>query len=234
MFSYGQYCPIAMATEILGDRWTLLIVRDLLTGVSHFNDLQRGLPGISRGLLSARLKRLVEAGIRFTRSDGGRGHKTLYALTPAGQDLQEVINALLVWGSRYAFADPRENQLDPLLLLWWMRDRVYRDRLPQARVVIQFCFDERPRETYWLLLTADDSSICLTHPGFDVDLWVTGSLAAFLQVWLGKLDYPEALAPDGIQVQGLPALERAFPNWFAWSLAAPVVRACRVDRDSML
>ena len=228
MFSYGQYCPVAMATEILGDRWTLLIIRDLLTGVSHFNDLQRGLPGISRGLLSGRLKRLVEAGI-ITRSGGEPGRKTFYALTPAGQDLQDVINALLLWGSRYAFADPRADQLDPLLLLWWMRDRVHRHRLPQARVVIQFCFDERPRETYWLLLTVDDSSICLTHPGFDVDLWVTGSLAAFFKVWMGKLEYAEALAPGGIEVQGEAALERAFPGWFAWSLAAPAIRACRPD-----
>lgn len=226
MNKYGQYCPIAMATEILGDRWTLLIVRDLLSGGRHFNDLERGLPGISRGLLSERLRRLEHAGI-IEKHSLGRGRKTEYWLTSAGKELHGVINALLVWGARWAFDEPSEEQLDPVLLMWWMRDRVRRDRLPQERVVVQFDFHHEGKETYWLILTPEDVSVCLIHPGFETDVLVTAKLKVFLQVWLGRIDYREALETYGLRVEAVPALIRAFPHWFAWSLAAPAVRAAR-------
>ena len=131
MYKYGQYCPIAKAVEILGDRWTLLIVRDLLTGTCHFNDLERGLPGISRGLLSERLRRLQRMElVEKVQIENGR-QRTAYYLTEAGKALQPVINALLIWGARYAFEEPEEQELDPVLLMWWMRDRVCQDQLPE-------------------------------------------------------------------------------------------------------
>jgi DNA-binding HxlR family transcriptional regulator len=229
MNKYGQYCPIAMATEILGDKWTLLIVRDLLTGTSHFNDLERGLPGISRGLLANRLRRLKDVGV-IEKEDLGRGLKTQYRLTAAGQDLQKVIQALLVWGARWAFDAPSEEQLDPLLLLWWMRDRVNHHTLPQERVVVQFNFQHTKQETYWLVLTPEDVSICLTYPGFEIDVLVTTSLSAFFQVWMGRISYQEALSKHGMTVEAIPSLVRAFPGWFAWSLAAPAVQAAMAER----
>ncbi len=229
MNQYGQYCPVAMATEILGDRWTLLIVRDLLSGVRHFNDLERGLPGISRGLLSDRLRRLQRTGV-LEKHSHGKGRKTEYRLTPAGKDLTTVVNALTVWGARWAFDEPTEEQLDPILLLWWMRNRVCQDRLNQDRVVIQFDFQHRKTETYWLILTPDDASVCLTDPGFDTDVLVTAKLAVFFQVWLGRISYHEALETEAVQVDAIPALAREFPNWFAWSLAAPAVREATLAR----
>jgi len=138
-----------MATEILGDRWTLLIVRDLLSGMKHFNDLERGLPGISRGLLSERLRRLEHAGV-LVKVSRGRGRKTEYRLTPAGAELHDVINALMVWGARWAFDEPTEEQLDPVLLMWWMRNRIREDQLPPEQVVIEFNFAHHKTETYWL------------------------------------------------------------------------------------
>lgn len=229
MNKYGQYCPVAMATEILGDRWTLLIIRDLLTGVSHFNDLERGLPGISRGLLSERLRRLHDVGV-LERHSHGRGRKTEYRLTPAGIELHNVINALMVWGAKWAFGEPTEEQLDPILLLWWMRNRVCLDQLPFERVVVQFDFLHKNKvETYWLLLTQDDVSVCLSYPGFEADVLVTAELSIFFQLWLGRISYREAISNYGIRVDAIPTLTRAFPNWFAWSLAAPAVRAATAN-----
>lgn len=224
MNKYGQYCPVAMATEILGDRWTLLIIRDLLTGVKHFNDLERGLPGISRGLLSERLRRLQRVGV-LQKHSHGKGRKTEYFLTRAGEELHDVINSMMIWGARWAFDEPTEEQLDPILLLWWMRSRVCCDLLPQERVVIRFDFSHKKTETYWLLLTPEDVSVCLTYPGFEPDVLVTANLSIFFQLWLGRISYQEALATYNVRVEAIPRLTRSFPNWFAWSIAAPAVRA---------
>lgn len=224
MHKYGQYCPVAMATEILGDRWTLLIVRDLLSGMKHFNDLERGLPGISRGLLSDRLRRLENAGV-LEKISHGRGKKTEYHLSAAGVELHEVINALMVWGARWAFDEPTEEQLDPVLLMWWMRNRIRKDQLPDEQVVIEFNFIHHKSETYWLILNPKDVSVCVTFPGFPPDVFVTAKLSVFFQVWLGRISFDQALASDSVRIDANQKYTRAFPNWFAWSLAAPAVRA---------
>lgn len=224
MTKYGQYCPVAMATEILGDRWTLLIVRDLLSGMRHFNDLERGLPGISRGLLSDRLRRLEQTGVLEKHSQG-RGKKTEYRLTQAGQDLHEVVGALTVWGARWAFGEPTEEHLDPVLLMWWMRNRVRKDRLPEEQVVIEFNFLHHKLETYWLILKPKDVSVCITHPGFTPDVYVQAKLSIYFQVWLGRLSFQEACDSHDLQVDANRTYMQAFPSWFAWSLAAPAVRA---------
>lgn len=223
MNKYGQYCPVAMATEILGDRWTLLIIRDLISGMRHFNDLERGLPGISRGLLSERLRRLEQVGV-LEKYSHGRGRKTEYRLTAAGMDLSGVIQSLTIWGAKWAFGEPTEEQLDPILLMWWMRNRVCKDQLAQERVVIQFDFIHKKKETYWLVLTRDDVSVCLTYPGFETDILITTDLSVFFQLWLGRISYREAIDRYDMRVDGIPELTRAFPKWFAWSLAAPAVR----------
>lgn len=225
MYKYGQYCPIAKAVEILGDRWTLLIVRDLLTGTCHFNDLERGLPGISRGLLAERLRRLqrMELVEKVNLSNGRR--RTAYYLTEAGQELQAVINSLLVWGAHWAFEEPEENDLDPVLLMWWMRSRVRVDQLPEQRVVVRFDFTGAKEESFWLVLTREDVSVCLTDPGFELNVLVTADLAAFFQIWLGRISYFDALKDGQVEVDAIPSLVDAFPTWFAYSLAAPTVRA---------
>ncbi len=225
MYKYGQYCPIAKATEILGDRWTLLIVRDLLIGTCHFNDLERGLPGISRGLLAERLRRLERLElVEKVQLENGR-QRTAYYPTEAGRDLQSVINSLLIWGAKWAFEEPEENDLDPVLLMWWMRDRVYKEQLPEERIVVRFDFVGAKYETFWLLLSREDVSICMTNPGFDLDLLVTADLSIFLQVWLGRLSFAEAMHAGHVKIDGIPALAEALPNWLGYSLAAPTVRA---------
>ena len=225
MYQYGQYCPIAKATEILGDRWTLLIVRDMLTGTRHFNTLERGLPGISRGLLTDRLRRLERTGVVEKLIHRERRQSTEYRLTPAGIELHAVIDALLHWGATWAFTDPHEQDLDPLLLLWWMRDRVCPDQLPNERVVVQMDFTGAVKERYWLLVAKEDVSICQTDPGFPTDMIVNADIATLYQVWLGRVTFAEAMRHKRIEIDALPALARAFPTWFAYSLAAPAVRA---------
>jgi DNA-binding HxlR family transcriptional regulator len=163
MYLYGQYCPVARASEILADRWTLLIVRELLAGVDHFNALDRGLPGISRALLVERLRRLERMGVVARRASSA-GRAVEYSLTPAGRQLQVIIDAMGGWGARWAFGDPRPSELDPVVLLWWMRRRVHRERLPARRVVIQFDFHGGHTGRYWLVLERTDVSVCLQHP----------------------------------------------------------------------
>jgi DNA-binding HxlR family transcriptional regulator len=223
MNKYGQYCPVARAAEILGDRWTLLIVRDLLSGAQHFNKLERGLPGIPKALLAERLRRLQQVGVIERRGDAG-GRKTSYQLTAAGWELYPVVEGLTRWGAKWAFGDPEPAELDPLLLLWWMRDRVIRERLPRQRIVVEFNFREARPAKYWLVLSPEDVSLCLKHPGYEIDVLVTAELSALYQVWLGRITFGDAIRAQRIELDAVPALIAAFPEWFALSLAAGIVR----------
>ena len=231
MSRYGQYCPVAQTLELLGDRWTLLIVRDMLTGTQHFNHLERGLPGISRGLLATRLRQLQAAGIIEKRVNRSGRQTTEYHLTQAGQEIQTIIQALLLWGVDWAFGDPSPGQLDPLLLMWWIHDRINVDELPPGRTVIQFDFYGAATDSYWLVLSADDVTLCQTNPGYEINVWVRADVSTFFKVWLGRIEYHEAIHSDTIQVEGQPRLVRGFPTWFAWSAAAPAVRAARAKRE---
>lgn len=221
---YGQYCPVARAVEILGDRWTLLIVRDVLCGTHHFNELERGLPGIPRALLAERLRRLQQVGV-LDRQVGSDGRQVSYQLTEAGKELKQVIDVLTQWGAKWAFGEPEPAELDPVLLLWWMHDRVCSDQLPQQRIVVKFVFHGTRKGNYWLVLRPGDTSVCLKHPGFDSDVLVTADLAAFYQVWLGRITLADAMRDQRVELDGTPTLIRAFPRWFALGPAAAVVRA---------
>jgi DNA-binding HxlR family transcriptional regulator len=229
MYEYGQYCPVARATEILADRWTPLIIRELLAGIRHFNDLDRGLPGISRALLVERLRRLERTKL-LERRQSAEGRVTEYHLTAAGRELQRVIDVLGRWGARWAFGDPRATELDPVVLLWWMKRRVYRQRLPAGRTVIEFEFRRGHVGTYWLMLERADVSVCLQHPKFDIDLRVCADIAAFYRVWLGRIPLRAALADGTVSLHGTPDVVRGFGQWFSWSPMAPAVRDAAVAR----
>jgi DNA-binding HxlR family transcriptional regulator len=225
MGKYGQYCPVARALEIVGDRWSLLVIRDMLLGTKNFNDLECGLPGISRGLLSKRLKQLQSAGIIEKHFYPSNKKSTEYHLTESGLALEEILEALLVWGSKWAFGDPIPEELNSVLLMWWLQKSVKPHLLPRERVVVQFEFHGAEKANYWLVMSKQDVTLCLTDPGFDLNLLVTADLAAFFKMWFGKLSFQEALHSDQVRVEGIPQLARAFPDWFAWSAAAPVVRS---------
>ena len=166
---YGQYCPIVRAVEVLGERWSVLIVRDLLVGTTRFNDLARGLPGLSRSLLSRRLRQLEAAGI--VTKQGSE-----YLLTDAGRDLETVVFGLGEWGARWAFGPPRDEEVDPELLMWWMHTRIDPTSLPPRRVVLAFTLSE-PTFYAWLVVDDAGASVCRADPGFDVDATVRARVA---------------------------------------------------------
>jgi DNA-binding HxlR family transcriptional regulator len=222
MRSYAQYCPVAKASEILGDRWTLLIVREMLGGASGFNELQRGLPGISRSVLTDRLRSLERAEI-VERRTGPKGRTLEYRLTLAGRDLEAVVQVIGEWGVTWSFTDPRPEELDPDLLIVWMARHVDREQLPSDRTVVQFDF-RGPAKRYWMVLEPSEVSVCLQHPGFDVDLEVRVDTAALYRVYLGRAELGGAMRARKLTLIGPRVLQRAFGRWFAWSAFAPASR----------
>jgi DNA-binding HxlR family transcriptional regulator len=248
--TYGQYCPIARGAEIFAERWTPLIIRNLYLGCGNFSEILEGAPGLSRTLLSQRLKQLERLGVvESALKPDGRGHH--YELTSAGHDLFKVCQSLGEWGARWLEIAP-EN-VDPFVALWSMCNALRRDRLPDRRVVIRFDFTGRPptfaarsrpaaasarsrlsspvqseasgggrRERYWLLIELGDTEICKTYPGLDEDLYITAEAEAFVKWHAGQLTWAQATRDGRIQLDGLPSLVRAFPTWNARSMFAHI------------
>jgi DNA-binding HxlR family transcriptional regulator len=229
--TYGQYCPIARGAEIFAERWTPLIIRNLYLGCGSFSEILEGAPGLSRTLLSQRLKQLERLGVvKSGPKPDGHGHR--YELTSSGHDLFTVCQSLGEWGARWLEIAP-EN-LDPFVALWSMCNALRRDRLPDRRVVIRFDFlvdrsasreggTGRPRhERYWLLIERGDTEICKTYPGLDEDLYITADAEAFVKWHAGHLTWAQATREGRIQLDGLPSLVRAFPTWNARSMFAHV------------
>lgn len=228
MRSYAQYCPIAKAAEVLGDRWTLLIVRELLIGARGFNELHRGLPGISRSVLSERLRRLERAEIVARGEDAG-GRPLGYELTPAGLDLKPAVVALGDWAATWSFTDPRPDELDPDLLIVWVARHVEREQLPPDRTVVQFDLSD-PAGRYWMVLEPAEVSVCLQHPGFAVDLSVAVDTATLYRVFVGRAELGGAMRAGTLTMSGSRALQRGFPRWFAVSAFAPASRTAESRR----
>ena len=228
MRSYAQYCPVAKATEILGDRWTVLIVREMLGGATGFNELQRGLPGIARSVLADRMRALERAEV-IVRRTGPKGRTLDYRLTPAGRDLEPVVQAIGEWGATWSFTDPRPEELDPDLLIVWMARHVDRQRLPPNRTVVRFDFRD-PTRRYWMVLEPSDVSVCLQHPGFDVDLEVRVDTRTLYRVYLGRAELDGAVRAGKLVLNGPRQLQRAFRGWFTWSAFAPASRSAERRR----
>jgi DNA-binding HxlR family transcriptional regulator len=231
MGSYGQYCPIAKGAEILAERWTPLIIRDVMLGAHRFNEIERGLPGISRSLLAARLRHLARAGVIEPRLAATGAHIE-YHLTAAGRGLGQVVDRLGEWAARWAFRDPAPEERDPVLLLWWMHGRINRDLLPPRRVVVRFDFPGAKRRHLWLVLERDDVSVCPTDPGFDTDLIVTADIGILYRIWLGRTALQDALDEGLVEIDGPPVLARAFPRWLQWSHLADAVREAMINPAS--
>ncbi len=227
MVLYGQYCPVARALEVLGDRWSLLIVRELLFGSSRFNQIQRGLPGISRSLLVQRLRSLEQGGV-VERRLGPDGRTCAYLLTLAGRELRPLTEMLRDWGARWAMDAPRPEELDTVWLLGAMLQRRRAEALPARRVVLEFRLRGGRLSYLWLLLERDgEGEVCVKHPGFEPDLVISADTSAFFEVWFGRLPRGEAERRGLLQVDGVQDLRRAFPTWFHWPslpAAAPRLR----------
>ena len=219
---YGQFCPVALGAEVFATRWTPLIVRELLHGSIRFSELQRGLPRISRNLLVQRLATLEQAGIIESRPRAaGRGRE--YRLTAAGEDLRPVVEALGVWGYKWAGQTLTPDCLDPGLLLWFIHRRVDTQHLPAGRHVVRFDLHDARRRLYWLVLQPPDVDVCAIDPGFDVDLRVEATLEALTELYLGRTTLRAALRADRVRLVGPREACDAFPRWFGPSPFAPPV-----------
>ena len=208
MTGYGQFCSMARAHEVLGGRWTLLIVRELLCGSRRFNDIRRGIPRVSRTVLSERLQALVFVGA-IARTDGPHGPE--YELTEAGQELAMLVRALGTWGQRWLAREPANEDLDLEPLLVDMERRVRTTALPKEPFVVRF--EIRGHQKRFMLLKKTEASICHRNPGFPEPVCVRGPLAALVAWWRGDMSFLEAQRL-GLVIDGPKALTRAFPKWF--------------------
>ena len=224
MGRYDQYCPVTIGSQVLGDRWTPLILREMVAiGSTRFNDIERGLPGISRTLLSQRLQHLERKGILVrVPSPSGRGSE--YNLTEAGRAIEPVITALGEWAVQWMYADPTPADADPVTLTWWMHRRVDHDRLPEGRVVLQFDYLGDAPLTIWLVFDRGEVSVCQKHPGFETDLLVRAEPLTMLRIFAGIETVAEATEDGTLELEGTPALRRGFSRWFLWSPFAALTR----------
>jgi len=215
MPDYGQFCPVSRGAEIFAERWTPLILRELLNGSHRFSELQLGLPRISRNLLAQRLVSLATSGI-IERRAAARGRGFTYHLTAAGEELRSVVQALGAWGYRWGGADLPSEQLDPVLLMWFIRRRVQVKALRRARTVIRFDF-RRPRRSFWLRIEPPAVDLCFTDEGFDVELAVDSDVGALTAVWLGRWPLADAVSAGAVRLDGDEDARRLFGRWFGLS-----------------
>jgi DNA-binding HxlR family transcriptional regulator len=213
---YGQYCPISRSAEVLGDRWTLHIVRDLLTGTSRFNELIRGNPGLSRALLSRRLDQLERAGV--IEHDDVTGE---YRLTAAGADLQPVVFGLAEWGAKWAFGEPEPEELDPDLLLWWLHRRLDATTLAPPRFVAHVSFRDDPKR-YWIVVE-HEASLCLSDPGFEVDVTLQSDRSTLYRTYLGQQTLRTAFGDGQLELLGSNDAVRRFLDAFQQSPVGELV-----------
>lgn len=221
--SYGQFCPVAKAAEVVAERWTPLVLRELVCGSTRFSDLKKGVPLMSPSLLSQRLKELEYAGIvKRVPAQSGRGSE--YHLTESGQHLAPLIEGLGHWGERWLRPQFDDRDLDPSLLMWDVSRRVDPAGVPdQPRTTVQFHLTGVPSKygRWWLVFENGAADLCLKDPGFDVDLYVTTPMRVAAEVWLGRRGIAEAVRSGDLKLDGPKRQVSAFSRWFALSVFAP-------------
>jgi DNA-binding HxlR family transcriptional regulator len=217
---YGQFCPVAMGAEILCSKWTVLIIRELLCGSTRFNDLRRGVPRMSPTLLSRRLKALEDAGVIRSEQRGSKGVE--YRLTRAGEDLRGIVMDIGRWGQRWVERDISLKAIDPSLLMWDMRRRLNPTHMPPGRSTLKFHFPEakQGQQDWWLVIDRGKVDLCGFDPGFDVDLYIAGSLRAMTAVWMGLGSMKEAVAKGELELVGDKTLSRTAQEWLGLSVFA--------------
>jgi len=222
MSAYGQFCPVAKAMELLDERWTLLVVRELLQGSAHFNDLRRGVPKMSPALLSKRLKSLARAGLVERTEAGGR---STYSLTQSGQELSGVVDALGAWGVRW-IGNLGDDDLDPHLLMWDMQRHIPIDNWPRARTTVAFRLDGvAPKASRWWLVVAEGrADICDFDPGYEVAATVSTDLRTLTQIWRGDTSWSRTLLDGSTDISGAAESRKALPRWIGQSKMAAVPR----------
>lgn len=220
---YGQYCPLAMSAELLCNRWTMLLIRELLDGSTSFNEIARGVPLMSRTLLSSRLKELEAAGL-ITRSTRPGGNKVSYRLSKAGQALGPVVRAMAEWGQSWIDVEPSLDRVDVDFLMWDIRRNVRRIEELPARFVVQFQFEDAPegKKQHWLIMTEHEVDLCHIDPGYDVDVFLGTDLRTMTAVWMGWRDLSSAIASNVLSIDGNRRLAAMTPRWLGLSGLAKI------------
>jgi len=219
--TYGQYCPLALAAELLCRRWTILIVSRLLDGCRTFNEIHQGVPKVSPSLLSTRLSELEHAGlVRREKIDGEKRYR--YLPTRAALDLNGVVDGLAVWGQRWS-RDMNMDDLDPAFLAWSMSMRIDSNAMPPGRTVIEFEFSGTPTEfrRFWLVNKDGKVDMCLKDPGYETDLYVRSDMRRFVEAWRGFRDLRAEIRANTVKLTGPKALKSSFPDWLLLSALAP-------------
>jgi DNA-binding HxlR family transcriptional regulator len=223
MTSYADYCPISGGVEVLGDRWTPLVIRELMVGAGGFNEIHRGIPRISRTLLAQRLRLLERRGL-VRHSAGPDGRPGPYTLTPAGQGLTPIIWAMGHWAAEWTFGDPEDEDCDGLSLMWRLHQHAITAKLPQQRTVLQMTLTGAGAAEGWLNIDRGAITVCKDNPGYDIDLAIEANTGQ-MQRWLvGLVPFRELIANGHARLLGPSRLARAFPTWFDTSFFAEGIR----------
>jgi DNA-binding HxlR family transcriptional regulator len=219
---YGQFCPVAKATELVGEKWMLLILRELLLGTHRYSDFQRALSRISPSLLTKRLKQLEGAGVIVRKAQQGRkGHD--YFLTPAGKELAPIVEHLATWGMRWARGQLSDDELDVEFLMWDIQRRLQIDKLPDGETIFCFIFDDLTTfKSWWLVVRDGEVDLCTENPGLDVGLYVSTTLRNLVEIWEGDIDIKTAQRKQLLKTQGNSQLAKTMPDWLGISLYADV------------
>ena len=234
MGDYGQFCPIARSSELLAERWTPVIVRNLLNGCRTFNEIRQGAPGISPALLTQRLQLLERCGVLVrTAKESGRG--ATYDLTEMGRALGPVCDALGQWGARWLEIQPRH--LDPAYILWATVKLVDLDALPEGTTTVRVRLADHPGARYWMLLHRPQAELCTRGVGLVDDLLCDTDSQTLVDLHLRRTTYPQAVRAGRLRLEGLPKLQRGFVHWFRTSpfadyLPEPVVPPAARQRVS--
>ena len=221
MKGYGQFCPVAKATEVLGEKWTPLIIRELITDDQSFNDLRKGVPLMSPSLLSSRLKSLENCGV-IERNKTAKG--VIYSLTEAGEELSPVIEQLGIWGQRWARSDMSKKDLDPSLLMWDAHRRIDTSYFPDERSVLRFEFVDYPSKLrlWWLVIADGEVDICLKDPGHEVTLYIQSTLKTMTRIWMGDLSVSKAKRDKLLNIKGNMAIKNSMSSWIGCSAFAGI------------
>ncbi|MCK5394893.1 MAG: helix-turn-helix transcriptional regulator [Gammaproteobacteria bacterium] len=222
MTDYGQFCPVAKATELLGERWMILVLRELLLGSHRYSEFQRALSRMSPSLLTKRLKQLEAAGIIIRKAQQNRkGYD--YFLTPAGKELAPIIEHLATWGMRWARGQLNDDELDVEFLMWDIQRRLQTDMLPDGETIFCFIFDDLTKfKNWWLVAHDGEVDLCTENPGKDVDLYISTTLRNLVEIWEGDIEIKAAQGKKLIKTQGNLHLAKTMPDWLGICLYADV------------
>ncbi len=228
---YGQYCPLAMATEILGSRWTLLLLREMLDGSTGFNEIARGVPLMSRSMLASRMRELEQAGL-ITKNASGSGKLSKYRLTEAGQALGPVVRSIAEWGQEWIDTEPSLENIDTDFLMWDVRRNLNLPTDLEDRFVLQFHFPDGPegKTDHWLVSADSEIDLCYIDPGYEVDVRIEAKVKDFTRVWMGWLSLERAIDDQRLLVDGPPRFTRHIAGWLGLSGVSGIAKRPSAQR----